>query len=355
MNPSVDQQNKATVWSFWQRLNHLAPGELRNAVETALHPEISWFGPQPINEISGIDSVLANYLEPLVAAFPDCRRECDVFLGAESAGEHWVSACGYLIGTFVCDWLGIPATGNKTYIHFGEHLRVEDGLIVEGYLLLDVLGVARQAGFQLLPPAPGAEGGKLLPPPKHDGVLLTEQDPLESRTTRQLVSAMLEGLYRGRGHYKSMEMENYWHPDMHWYGPTGIGSCYSLAQFEEFHQVPWMSAFPDHSQHTDASRIIGLEAGEILAEGQFAALGVWDCPFSVHRGMYLGAPPTGKTITMRDFDWYRRDGRYLVQNWVPIDMIDLMLQLGVDLIERLAYERELRESGMGSSALEQRH
>ena len=40
-------------------------------------------------------------------------------------------------------------------------------------------------------------------------------------------------------------------------------------------------------------------------------------------------------MTIRDFDWYRRDGTKLIQNWVPIDLIDLCLQMGVDLFERL--------------------
>jgi hypothetical protein len=34
-------------------------------------------------------------------------------------------------------------------------------------------------------------------------------------------------------------------------------------------------------------------------------------------------------------DWWRREGDLLVENWVFIDMIDLFLQLGVDLFERL--------------------
>lgn len=339
----MNQANKELVWGYWQALNHAHPTELPSLAASVLDPEIAWFGPHPINELAGLDAVVEGFLEPLAAAFPDCRRECDVFLGGETGSEHWVSSCGYLIGTFAHDWLGIPATHRRTYIPFGEHLRLEEGRIAETYLILDVLAVIRQAGFQLLPPARGAEGGRVLPPFARDGVLLTEQDPRESRVTRQLVWAMLEALYRGRGEYERMEMEHYWEPDMHWYGPTGIGACHSLAEFEEFHQRPWMAAFPDHSRHETAARMIGLRGGEILAEGRYAALGIWDCPFSVHRGSFLGVPATGRLVSMRDFDWYRRDGQRLVQNWVPIDIIHIMLQLGDDVMARLAAERERQE------------
>jgi predicted ester cyclase len=346
----VNQANKELVWAYWQSLNHAHPGDLRDLAGLALDPQIAWFGPQPINSLVGRDAVVEGFLEPLLAAFPDCRRECDVFLGGETGGEHWVSACGYLEGTFAHDWLGIPATGGRTYIHFGEHLRVEEGRVVETYLILDVLAVIRQAGFQLLPPARGAEGGRMLRPTTGDGVLLTEQEPRESRVTRQLVWAMLEALYRGHGEYERMEMGHYWDPYMHWYGPTGIGSCYSLREFEEFHQRPWMIAFPDHGRHDSARRMIGLQNGEVLAEGRYAALGVWDCPFSVHRGPFLGVPATERRVSMRDFDWYRRDGQRLVQNWVPIDIIDILLELGDDVMARLAVERDQRDARQRSVA-----
>jgi hypothetical protein len=111
-----------------------------------------------------------------------------------------------------------------------------------------------------------------------------------------------------------------------------------------------MEAFPDHGRHDSAARMIGLHDGEILAEGCYAALGLWDCPFSVHRGTFLGVPATGRMVSMRDFDWYRRDGTRLVQNWVPIDIIDIMLQLGDDVMGRLAVERERREASPAPTA-----
>jgi hypothetical protein len=51
--------------------------------------------------------------------------------------------------------------------------------------------------------------------------------------------------------------------------------------------------------------------------------------------VFRSIPPSGKVTTIRDFDWYRRDGGSLVQNWVPIDLIDIFLQLGVNLFDRM--------------------
>ena len=339
MTDTINQKNKEIVWDFWQRMNHVAFDDIPTLVYTKMHDDIAWFGPQPINELKGVEAVISGYWQPLYRSFPDLKRTCNVFMGGESCGEDWVSACGYLSGTFAQDWLGIPATGRKTHIHFGQFCRMEEGKIVENYLILDVLSVMRQAGFQVIRPARGAEGGKVLPPATEDGVLLIEQDELETCKSRQLVSAMVQGMMRFDGeNLSSMEMVNYWHQKMHWYGPTGIGSCFSLEEFEEFHQRPWLEAFPVRVPpgSVDQGRTIGIKNGEILAEGKYASLGVWDNPFGIHKGDFFGVPATGKTVTYRDFDWYRREGDYLVQNWIPMDLIDIFMQLGIDLFERMS-------------------
>jgi len=159
MNNEINQKNKGLIWDFWQRMNYATPDNMEKIVRDRMHKNIAWFGPQPINELKGIEEVITDYWRPLYRSFPDIKRKCDVFLGSECCGEYWVSACGYFTGTFTQDWLGIPASGEKTNIHFGQHYRMEDGRIVENYLILDVLSVMRQAGFQVLPPARGAEGG----------------------------------------------------------------------------------------------------------------------------------------------------------------------------------------------------
>ena len=42
-------------------------------------------------------------------------------------------------------------------------------------------------------------------------------------------------------------------------------------------------------------------------------------------------------MTVRDFDWWKRGPEdLLVENWIPIDLIDLTRQMEVDLMERLA-------------------
>jgi predicted ester cyclase len=347
MSNEVNQMNKERVWDFWQRMNHIEPDGVADLVRSAFHKDVDWNGSHPINQLVGVETLITDFYQPLLKSFPDLRRDPYVFMGGEDGGEYWVSATGYMTGTFVEDWLGIPATDDKTNIWFGQFFAMEDGKIAESYAVLDVLSVIRQAGFQVLPPARGAEGGKVPAPLTGDGILLTEQDELESRKTLQAVVAMLTGLgryvrSRDLGDMRSMEQQHYWHPQMHWYGPSGIGACFTLEEFEDFHQRPWLHAFGDRNLHqTGGGRRMGF-----IGEGNYACGGIWDTVFSKHHGEFRGIPATGTMMSMRDFDWWRREGDLLVQNWVPIDLGDICMQMGVDLFERLHQQVEARKRGV---------
>ena len=332
-------------------MNHVEPGNVANVIKAAVQEDINWNGSQPINNLQGVDALITEFWQPLCHTFPDLKRKTDIFLGGVIGEEEWVSGHGYLTGTFTKDWLGIPATGEKANIRFGQFYVMREGKIAESYAIFDLLAVMRQAGFQVLPPARGGDGGKVPGPITRDGILFTEQDALETQKTRQLVSAMFMGTRnydwrRGGCNLHSMESEHYWHPNMHWYGPSGIGACLSLKEHEDFHQRPWLHSFGDRGLYTTGGRQLGMSEGEILAEGHYSAIGIWDAPYSVHWGEFLGIPATGKLMTFRDFDWYRREGNYLAQNWVPFDITDLCLQMGVDLLDRLKRQVELRKRGI---------
>ena len=203
MSNLLNQQNKEKVWDFWQKLNHVGVENVPDVIRNAVHDDVDWNGSAPIDQIVGAEGLISDFWLPLLHSFPDLKRAPYVFMGGIESGEthwagevgsEWVTSCGYLTGTFVNDWLGIPATGKKTNIHFGQFYVLREGKIAESYVQYDILAVMRQAGYQVLPPAPGAEGGKVPGPVAKDGVLLTEQDPLESRKTLQLVEAMGQGL-----------------------------------------------------------------------------------------------------------------------------------------------------------------
>ena len=354
----TNQKNKAVIWDFWQRMNYAEPNQVPGLVKKTFHEDVNWNGPQPINHIRGADALITNFWEPLRRSFPDLRRCAHILMGGvrlerdgTNTGEYWVSGTGYLTATFVNDWLGIPATRKKTNIYFGQFFLMRDYRVAESYVVLDVLAVMKQAGFQVLPPAFGAEGGKVQKPFGDDGIMLTEQDELLGRQSEQMVRAMGAGMgryirSRDMENLESMDQQNYWHHDFHWMGPTGIGTSHNLEEYQDFHQRPWLIGFGDRADTRDFERRGGRGVGGFY-EGNFYCGGIWDRQFSRHHGEYQGIPGSeSRIMSMRDFDWWRCEGSAIVQNWVPIDMVDLFLQMGVDLFERMRRQHEYRERGI---------
>ena len=325
---AVDTQaNKALVWSFWERLDGATPETVAEIALPLLDAGISWNGPHPINHLDRAGDVVAGFWRPLLHAFPNLRRQSDLFIGGEFAGKAWVCGTGYFRGTFARDWLGIPATKGPARLRFGEFCTVADGRITETYLLLDLVDLILQAGYRVLPPSNGDEA----PPPAPqtgDGVLLSPQDAGETRRSLALVEAMF-GSMRGYDlrDRATLSHATYWSPEMHWYGPCGIGTAWSLDEYFPVHQRPFLTAFPDRR---------GLGHGARFGEGRYAASTGWPSVGATHTGPWLGCPPTGRPVTMRVMDFYRRDGDLLAENWVLIDIVDVLLQSGVDLFARLA-------------------
>jgi predicted ester cyclase len=337
MTSARTQANKELVWEYWQRLDDSPAEGAAEVVAEFLPREIDWYGCHPFNRIRKRESLIASYWQPMRRAFPDLRRESYIFFGGPFQSERpednaacfgeWVCATGDFVGTFTRDWLGIPATGKEMRIRFGEFCRVEEGKIVGGRVILDLIDFMHAAGIPLLPPQLGA-AISIPGPLTRDGLLLTAQDPEAGEQSLALVNGMLfDGLATyDQKSLASMGNSRFWTETMHWFGPGGIGTTYGIGGFEQLHQAPFLHAFPDRKGgHHDAR----------IAEGMYVASTGWPSLVATHTGDYLGAKATQRPIGMRVMDWWRREGDLLAENWVFIDMPDLFLQLGIDLFAAL--------------------
>ncbi len=317
-NQSI-QQNKKLVWAFWENLNACQPDEVAGVVRAYVHPDIAWHGPHPINDLNGAGALIEGFWQPLRTAFPDLKRTSEILIGGH---KHWVAEIGYFRGTFAHDWLGIPATGREIDIRFGEFNAVYDGKIVLTYILPDILDVIRQAGFQLVPPSLGEEG-LVQGPMTGDGVFFTPQDDQEGAKTLALAKTMCGAL-------NTPELGTFWNTEtMRWYGPSGIGTTQGLDGFVNQHQGPFNHAFPVYGSYR-----MGIHSAEV-GEGNYAAWVGWPSIHTIHVGEYLGCPPSGKYVDWRLMDFYRCEGDLVIENWVPVDMLYLFYQMGVDVLGEL--------------------
>lgn len=333
----MNQTNKRIVWDFWQALDKAEADQVEGVAHTAMASDIVWHGPDPINDLRGVEAFATDFWRPLHHSFPDLRRQTHLFVSGKSNGRidgditldgrMWVSRTGYLTGTFVHDYLAIPATGGEVNIRWGEFCRMEAGKIVEVYFLLDLIDLMQQAGYHVLPPSRGKD--HLYPPPvAGDGILLDAQDAQESAYSLDHIRRFIfDGLNSfDQSELESMGMADFFRPDVQWYGPGGIGACLSLKEFEDFHQQPWLIAYPDRQvQNLDA----------LIAEGVYSGGPGWAGVKATHTGQYLDCPATGNQIEFNGLDWWKREGEMYVENWVFVDMIHLFRQFGVDLFARL--------------------
>ena len=319
---------KSTAWHAIQRL----PGSgFEAACRELLTPDSQWVVSHPVNEVTGPQAVADGLFAPLLAALPDLERRTDLFFGGWwdgkiSGGEgFWVTCTGHYLGTFRADLFGIPANNEPVWLRFGEFYRMVDGRIAEARILLDLVDLARQVGRPILPKPTGME--LLVPGPRtQDGLLLSATDPKEGQACLDLVMQMIGGLSNyDKTDLKSMGMTRFWHPDMMWYGPGGIGTSRAISGFEKHHQKPFLAAIPDRKGGNHRAR---------FGEGAYAASTGWPSIHATHLGPYLGVPASNKAVTMRVMDWWRADNNLLVENWVLLDLPHFFLHMNVDIQAR---------------------
>ncbi len=321
------QQAKAVVSSFHAALD-AAPADGAEAVCSAtLAPGHRYFGVHPFNVIRSPEQVAKSVWTPMKRAMPVLQRRPDILF----AGWHhmdreaalWVVSMGNFLGDFTDPWLGIPPTGKASYVPHVAFYRIEGGAIVETVEFLDLLAVMTQAGCN--PYAGSQTAAQLMSPGPltHDGVLDAPQDPQIGAATFTLTHGMLTELAECKLTSPPDHLARWWHPDMNWHGPAGIGSCLGLAGYRRGHTRPFEKGleFVDYFHETAAT-----------AEGHYSAFLWWPCLAMRNRGGFMGAPANDTIAEMRVVDVYRRQGDLLAENWIFIDMLHFLLQQGIDLL-----------------------
>ena len=337
-------QNKQLVLSALRLLAESTQATLMSNLSNIYHPDAQWRGSHPWNDVAGVDAIANEVWAPLLHSFPDLERRDDIVIGGEFEGRTYVGMVGHLCGSFRREWRGIPATDQVVYWRYGEFHQVVDGKIIQSTVLLDVLDFIRQVGFWPIAPSLGQEG-MWAGPLAGDGIVLAPQKPEESATSLKLtldmqasLGAYNDDLGLGRDGLLNMRQKRYWHPKMMWYGPSGIGTTRGLAGFVDLHQLPFRNAFP---RNPDRQQVQGLgkHGGSHyvrIGDGRYSATGGWPSRHMMHQGGgWLGLGATGRAITMRVMDFYRADEGLIRENWVPIDILNVLLQLDVDVMARV--------------------
>lgn len=313
---------------FLNRLIRAEEPDLPELLREGLAYDCAWEVSHPLNGLAGRQAVLEGFILPLRRAFTGLHRRDEIFIGARNRrAEHgdWVASVTHYVGNFTAPFLGIAPSHHLAFLRAGEFYRIEDGRIAQARIILDLPDLIRQAGRLPFPFSLGLE--TLFPgPATHDGVLPGTSG---GEASLDVVEGMLGDLHvydpATFGSSGQTGAQGYWHEDMLWYGPAGIGSNYRWEGFVKDHREPFLRAFPDRKGGNHYCRI---------GDGNYAAVSGWPSMTMTFRGDYLGVKADGRPLTLRVMDFYRCAGGKIMENWVLLDYMDLFAQMGVDLIGR---------------------
>ena len=143
------QANKQLVEDMYEGLNQNVLG----LMEKYWSRDMVWIGPAGIGTMNGLDEFEHVYRAPFLHAFPDKVGQ-DIVRLAEG---DWVAAFGYQTTSHAEEWLGIPGSGQQIKMRYMDFWRVEERegengperKLVENHVLIDILGVLEQAGYDV--------------------------------------------------------------------------------------------------------------------------------------------------------------------------------------------------------------
>lgn len=104
-----------------------------------------WLGNQGCGVKHGLKAFQDNWQRPFQAAFSDkvCTDE------ARLAEGEWMAAFGRQEATHSGEFMGIPATGKRVEIRYMDFWKVQDGKIVDNWVMVDFPHVLAQLGVDV--------------------------------------------------------------------------------------------------------------------------------------------------------------------------------------------------------------
>ncbi len=327
---ATSAENKARYLQFLDSFAEPGLTQVGRAADSAFASDAATHASHPINTVRP-GGYVTDVLAPIYASFEGCTRQNYVVIGGEYLGTEWVTSTGYFIGHFAQPLFGIPASGRQAFLRFGEFHRMEAGRIVETHVYLGFAELIIALGLWPLAPSQGYEG--VVPgPATQDGILRGASDPARSRQAADLVEGMLKKLAT-----KDEAWRPYWDERMVWYGPGGLGSYSTVDAFAAF-QRPFEMTFEGWGDGAEAG-FTDVGSNCKAGDGDYAFLHGWRQITGVHVGRFLGLPPTGKRVFMRDCDWWRCADGKIVENWCMLDIPHVLMQLGYDLFAEIGQRR----------------
>lgn len=323
---------RAEIQAVLAGLLHGEAVDLQGLAASAFAPDARIEVSTPVGTLTGPGQIVEGLIAPLRAAFAPARRRDLMLFGGQNRrpyGGEWITAITHVTGLFSAPLWGVQPTGKLAYLRIGEFWRVENGKIAEARLIVDLLDLIHQTGAWPLAEGPYGAPITFPAPATQDG--LCPDNRAAGAASLDVVEAMLSALHvfdpDSFGSDGQVGAGGTWAADFAWHGPGGIGSTAGWPGFVAHHRAPFLRAFPDRKGGNHYARV---------GDGAYAAVSGWPSMTMTHRDSYLGVPATGRALTLRVMDFYRIEAGLIAENWVLLDYVDLLAQMGVDVIAQAA-------------------
>ena len=339
ISPEQNLQNKNLIRSYLNQIINLGIKEIDKSLEKAFVNDVKVNCFYPLNEFTGLKNLKDKLWIPLLEAFPDLERREHIVLGGAFRDKILVGSYSILSGYFKNSWLGIKPNFKMISLRCCEIHELKKDKITESHILIDVLDLLRQCSNFIINPSRGPEGA-WMPPINADGVNFFEKDiEVSSSNLKQSLSMNRSlNLKPEKEKISNDELKQrlldhpqkeFWHDKMNWYGPCGIGTSRSLEGFIDIHQLPFRRSFTDRDYYK-----IGHYCE--IGDGKFSLCAGWHSIEAVYGSNdWLGFNARKQKITMRVMDFYHHDEGKIRENWVPIDILHILKQIGIEVLEKI--------------------
>ena len=306
------------------RLGGLAAAEdVPGAVASVYAPDATWMGSAPLGCLSGADAI-ASFHGSVSAAFDGFLRRPLLTATYRDAvtGQDVLTVLGTWSGTMKGGWLGLPASGRRHEFRSVEVHRVSGGRVVDTVAMLDLLDLAVQCGAADPRFAARSTGPWPAPRSPHDGDAADSAAAVQAWLGEVADPGEDLEVLRTARHLARLS------PDFRWHGPAAIGSFEGGAAFVEGQQHPFRRSFSARrggSVDSSHRRIVHGSDGSAVVSGSWPAL------VGLHTGGdWLDVTASGCDVALRIVDVYSVVDGLIGENWVMIDMVHALAQMGVE-------------------------
>ena len=326
------QSEKQLILNFYDAIGNSKIEEIPKVLSNYCSEDLLWRGFHPFNEIIGLDNLYLQFWKPFKKSFFNSQRRMDIFLAGYNtiSGNEgvWVVSMGHLMSLFDNPWIGIKDTKKIAILRYCEFSKIQNGKITEVAMFFDIPHLMLQAGIK---PFPDETGISLVQPGPltHDGLMFNEQDPNVGNKTLEIIENMINDVKVWTSTSRASlidELKKSWNDNMVWWGPTGIGSTYTIERYADQHAGPFRETFKDRKFIGHLCRV---------SEGNYGGFFGWPNLTLTPKKKFMGIKTTPKSSEMRVIDMYRREGKKLTENWVFIDLLHYLKILGIDILKNL--------------------